>query len=64
VSGRGEVRYVFIQDSSGDKDLDADASRVLENVRFRPAGAPVTWGFANIYWGSAAYAHPEGEAAP
>ena len=66
VSGRGEVQYVFLQDSSGDKTLDADASRILEQVRFRSAGASAAWGFATFYWGSAVYAHPAPalEAAP
>jgi len=58
VSDRGEVQYVFLQDSSGDKSLDASASRVLEQVRFRSLGAPLTWGFATFYWGSAVYARP------
>jgi hypothetical protein len=64
VSETGEVRYVFVQDSligpvfgSGDKTLDADASNILERVRFRPtAAAGITWGFATFYWGSGVYA--------
>jgi len=58
VSDRGEVQYVFIQDSSGDKTLDADASRILEQVHFRSSAAPLTWGFATFDWGSAVYARP------
>jgi hypothetical protein len=56
VSERGEVRYVFIQEASGDKNVDAGAGRILEQVRFRPSAAPLTWGFATFYWGSAVYA--------
>jgi hypothetical protein len=58
VSDEGEVRYVFLQESSGDKSLDADASRVLEKVRFHPRGEALTWGFATFYWGSGVYAPP------
>jgi hypothetical protein len=64
VSDRGEVRYVFIQEASGDKSVDAGAGRILEQVRFRPSAAALTWGFATFYWGSAVYARstpaPEG----
>jgi hypothetical protein len=58
VSDQGEVRYVFLQDPSGDKTLDAAASRLLGQVRFRPCSTPLTWGFATFFWGSAAYARP------
>ena len=58
VSDQGEVRYVFMEDSSGDKALDAGASRILEQVRFRTSAVPLTWGFATFYWGSAVYVRP------
>jgi hypothetical protein len=58
VSDRGEVRYVFLQDSSGDKTLDARASRLLEQIRFRASSEPLTWGFATFYWGPAVFARP------
>jgi hypothetical protein len=59
VSGDGEVRYVFLQDSSGDKTLDDSASQVLELVRFRESNTGMTWGFATLYWGSSVYAPPK-----
>jgi TonB family protein len=58
VSDHGEVRYVFLEDSSGDRTLDAAAGRAVEQARFRPSDAPYTWGFATFYWGSAVYAQP------
>jgi hypothetical protein len=58
VSGQGEVQYVFLQDPSGDKALDAGAGRLLEQVHFRTSDAALTWGFATFYWGSAVYAQP------
>jgi hypothetical protein len=61
VSDLGEVRYVFLQESSGDKSLDgldAHATAMLQKLRFRPSAAPLTWGFATFYWGSSAYAEP------
>ncbi|HEX4085959.1 MAG TPA: hypothetical protein VHY22_13680 [Chthoniobacteraceae bacterium] len=65
VSAQGGVQYVFLQDSSGDKALDAGAGRLLEQLRFRAIPGPMTWGYATLYWGSAAYATPApGEATP
>jgi hypothetical protein len=58
VSDKGEVRYVFLQDSSGDKTLDAGASRLLAAVRFTPTATPSMWGFATFYWGSGVYTQP------
>jgi len=58
VTGTGAVQYVFIQDSSGDKPLDATAGTLLQQVRFHPMSAPLTWGFATFDWGSAVYARP------
>ena len=66
VSDRGEVRYVFLQDSSGNQALDAGATTILQQVRFRPSATPLTWGFATFHWGSAVFAQttPEPEASP
>jgi len=58
VSAKGDVQYVFLQDPSGDKTLDAAAGRLLEQVHFHHFPAPLTWGFATFYWGSAIYARP------
>jgi hypothetical protein len=55
VSDEGKVQYVFLQDASGDKDLDTAAARLLEQVLFRKTGAPA-WGFATFYWGAAIFA--------
>jgi len=58
VSDKGEIRYVFIQDASGDKSLDASASAYLQQVHFRTASSPMIWGFATFYWGASTYAQP------
>jgi len=58
VSAQGEVQYVFLQETSGDKRLDAAASRILEQVHFRSLTAPLNWGFASFHWGPAVYAQP------
>jgi hypothetical protein len=58
VSEKGEVRYVFIQDASGDKSLDAAAAAYLQQVHFHAGAAPMTWGFATFYWGASTYAQP------
>jgi hypothetical protein len=56
ISDDGEVRYVFVQESSGDKDLDTDAAALLQQVKFQHAQEPLTWGFATFYWGSGVFA--------
>lgn len=58
VSDRGEVRFVFLQESSGDKQLDADAGRALAQAQLAHLPAPLTWGFATFSWGAEAYAPP------
>ncbi len=57
VSGQGVVRYCFLQSSSGDPTLDAEARRALALCRFgekAKAGAPghLHWGLAIVEWGN------------
>lgn len=57
VSDRGEVRYVFPRESSGDKLLDEQAEAHLLQMGFSPApGAAVAWSFATYTWGTDAFA--------
>ena len=59
VNEKGEVRYCFLQSSSGDAALDEQARKYLALTRF-PAirnSAPsivasLTWGIATIEWGN------------
>jgi hypothetical protein len=54
VGPRGEVLYCFAENSSGDRELDAQARRFLAFCRFpATAGAnePI-WGTAMIEWGN------------
>lgn len=55
VSDRGEVRYVFLQKSSGSATVDRLASSRLAHFSFDNAAAAITWGFATIVWGDDAY---------
>ncbi|MDB6173028.1 MAG: hypothetical protein JWL59_2339 [Chthoniobacteraceae bacterium] len=55
VTDRGEVRFSFVQNSSGSKKLDAEAEVHLKNLSFVPAEPPLTWGFATFDWGSDVY---------
>lgn len=55
VTDRGEVRFVFLQRSSGDPALDADAAARLTAAAFAPDPAPITWAHATIAWGDDAY---------
>jgi hypothetical protein len=55
VSDKGEVRYTFLQTSSGDTAMDTEAARQLGTLTFAPAEAPVAWSVARIFWGDDAY---------
>jgi hypothetical protein len=59
VNEMGEVRYCFLQSSSGDVALDDQARKYLTRTRFPalrrspPAtAAPLVWGVATIEWGN------------
>lgn len=58
VTDRGEVRFVFLQSSSGDPALDAEGATRLARATFAPDPAPVTWAHAAITWGGDAYSDP------
>jgi hypothetical protein len=58
VSGRGEIRYCFPLNSSGDQALDEQARRYLMLCRFSQSSATdekgdqsVAWGIATVEWG-------------
>ena len=51
VNGLGEVRYVFLEESSGDKNLDQWAEHHLSRVRFAAAGNGIEWGPVVYSWG-------------
>jgi len=64
VSGRGEIRYCFPLNSSGDPALDEQARRYLELCRFSQSSISgekvdrsLTWGIATVGWGNDV-AHP------
>jgi hypothetical protein len=58
VNEKGEVRYCFLQGSSGDAALDEQARKYLALTRFpairnSPATtASLTWGIATLEWGN------------
>lgn len=64
VSGRGEIRYCFPLNSSGDPALDEQARRYLALCRFsqssisgKKVDSSLTWGIATVGWGNDV-AHP------
>jgi hypothetical protein len=71
VDDRGIVRFVFLEQSSGDAALDEQAQSDLARVRFAaektlPSGSPnekLTWATATIEFGND-IALPSAEAAP
>lgn len=55
ISGSGEVRYAFLQTSSGDSALDDQARQYLASCRFTGANGnsdDLVWTTAAIVWGS------------
>ena len=59
VGPRGDVRYCFLRESSGDPGLDEQARHYLTLCRFRPAAAAqsqtgehLVWGHATVEWGN------------
>lgn len=60
VSDRGEVRFVFLQCSSGNPALDDQAAAYLLTLTFASAESPVTWATATVTWGDDAYGENPG----
>ncbi len=68
VSDKGEVRYCFLQSSSGDAALDEQARKYLAATRV-PAvrnspSAALVWGTATVEWGNDITAPPSATPAP
>lgn len=71
VSAQGEVRYCFLQSSSGDPGLDEQARKYLAAARFpalhnspAPADAPLIWGAATVEWGNDVATPPSASPTP
>lgn len=52
VNAEGEVRFAFVQASSGAPEMDAEALRLVSSIRLAPAPEPITWATASIRWGN------------
>lgn len=59
VTAEGEIRFVAIQQISGDSGLDDFARTQLRSAQFGPGASPVTWGFVTFAWGADVYANVE-----
>jgi hypothetical protein len=55
ITDRGEVRFIFLQNSSGNPALDDQAAAHLQMLAFTPIDAPITWATATVTWGDDAY---------
>jgi hypothetical protein len=51
VDARGDVRYAFLQDSSGEDKIDEAAARSVKALKFEASPDESTWGFVSIAWG-------------
>ena len=59
VSGQGEARFVFLQQSSGSPALDSEASAFIRSSRFVAKGEDLVWGTVTVVWGDDALVRPE-----
>jgi hypothetical protein len=55
VTDGGEVRYAFLQKSSGVPALDAETADHLAHLSFQSAPEKITWGTARVVWGDNVY---------
>jgi hypothetical protein len=55
VTADGEVRFTFLQISSGDAALDAEAVAHLAKTKFAPGADEMTWSIVLVSWGDDAY---------
>lgn len=55
VTDEGEIRYQFIQQTSGSAPLDEVAADHLLRLRFAPGDAAITWAHATFAWGADVY---------
>ncbi|MDQ2918660.1 MAG: hypothetical protein M3R10_02135 [Verrucomicrobiota bacterium] len=52
VGSAGDVRFCFLQNSSGDSALDEQARHQLLLCRFSPSDEDLSWGTATFDWGN------------
>lgn len=60
VDQYGEIRYHFLQQSSGVPAFDDLAGAHLQHLKFAPAAAEMTWAHATFTWGGEAYSETAG----
>ena len=58
ISERGDVRHVFVESSSGDAALDAQARSYILQTRFPAIETPLLWTTAIVEWGNDIAAPP------
>jgi len=51
VNGDGETRFAFVQQASGNKELDDDALAFARGLHFAPSAEPMQWGTVTVTWG-------------
>lgn len=59
LNAKGEARFSFLQDSSGDESADRAAAAFLAGSAFSPDATEIAWGVATVEWGADAYASSE-----
>lgn len=52
VADSGEVRFCFVQSSSGVIAMDAEAVRLVSGIHLAKAEVPMAWSGASVRWGS------------
>lgn len=55
ADARGEIRFVILEERSGNPATDRAAASALLAMKLRPASADLEWGTATVHWGSDLY---------
>lgn len=61
VNARGDVRFTFLQRSSGADSIDTEALAQLARLSFGPASAEIAWGVVTVDFGAEAYTNTPAE---
>ena len=61
VDDRGGVKFTFLQRSSGEPAIDAEALAQLGEISFAPGGPAISWEVATVDFGAEAYASAPAE---
>jgi hypothetical protein len=51
IAASGTVKFCLVQSGSGAREMDAEAVRLVSNIKLQPSEAALEWGTATVRWG-------------